>query len=144
MLRRVTEASNRALTYVGVGALAVIVGLQIVIFAIWGDAGDPPDAVVAIAFVLFGERFSPRSSSSCWVQGDVSLRAAGRTPCRGLSPRTLAERRLSARSVRHRRGGFDPRRVMGYGVPQLAAASVAPVKSSARVPAWAWPRVVLP
>jgi hypothetical protein len=52
-LRRVTEASNRAPTYVGVGALAVIVGLQIVIFAIWGDAGDPPDAVVAIAFVLF-------------------------------------------------------------------------------------------
>ncbi len=53
MLRRVTEASNRALTYVGLGALAVIVGLQIVIFTIWGDAGDPPDAVVAIAFVLF-------------------------------------------------------------------------------------------
>lgn len=53
MLRRVTQASNRALTYVGLGALAVIVGLQIVIFAIWGDAGDPPDAVVVIAFVLF-------------------------------------------------------------------------------------------
>ncbi len=53
MLRRVTEASNRTLTYVGLGALAVILGLQIVIFAIWGDAGDPPDAVVAIAFVLF-------------------------------------------------------------------------------------------
>jgi hypothetical protein len=24
-----------------------------VIFAIWGDAGDPPDAFVAVAFVLF-------------------------------------------------------------------------------------------
>ena len=53
MLRRVTEASNRALTYVGLGALTVIVGLQIVIFAIWGDAGDPPDAVVAIGFLFF-------------------------------------------------------------------------------------------
>ncbi len=52
-MRRVTEASSRTLTYVGLGALAVILGLQIVIFAIWGDAGDPPDAVVAIAFVLF-------------------------------------------------------------------------------------------
>ena len=53
MLRRVADASNRTLTYVGLGALAVILGLQIVIFAIWGDAGDPPDAFVAIAFVLF-------------------------------------------------------------------------------------------
>ncbi len=53
MLHRMTGASNRTLTYVGLAALAVILGLQIVIFAIWGDAGDPPDAVVAIAFVLF-------------------------------------------------------------------------------------------
>ena len=54
MLRRVTGATNRTLTYVGLAALAVIVGLQGVIFAIWGDDGDPPDAVVAIAFVVFG------------------------------------------------------------------------------------------
>jgi hypothetical protein len=53
VLRRLTEASNRTLTYVGLGALTVILGLQIVIFAVWGDAGDPPDAVVAVAFVLF-------------------------------------------------------------------------------------------
>ena len=48
-----TGASNRTLTYVGLGALAVILGLQVVIFAIWGDKGDPPDAVVGVAFVLF-------------------------------------------------------------------------------------------
>ena len=53
MLRRVAQASNRTLTYVGLGALTIILGLQIVIFAIWGDAGDPPDAFVAVAFVLF-------------------------------------------------------------------------------------------
>jgi hypothetical protein len=53
MLRRVTAATNRTLTYVGLAALAVILGLQGVIFAIWGDDGDPPDVVVAIAFVLF-------------------------------------------------------------------------------------------
>ncbi len=47
------KASNRTLTYVGLAALAVILGLQVVIFAIWGDEGDPPDAVVAVAFVLF-------------------------------------------------------------------------------------------
>ncbi|MDQ4098472.1 MAG: hypothetical protein M3144_11475 [Actinomycetota bacterium] len=53
MLRRIGGVSNRALTYVGLGALAVILGLQIVIFSIWGDAGDPPDGFVAVAFVLF-------------------------------------------------------------------------------------------
>ncbi len=53
MLRRVTGATNRTLTYVGLAALGVILGLQAVIFALWGDDGDPPDAVVAIAFVLF-------------------------------------------------------------------------------------------
>lgn len=53
MLHRLTQASNRALTYLALAALTVILGLQVVIFAIWGDDGDPPDAFVAVAFVLF-------------------------------------------------------------------------------------------
>ena len=46
-------ATSRTLTYVGLGSLAVILGVQVVIFAIWGNDGDPPDAAVAIAFVVF-------------------------------------------------------------------------------------------
>ena len=53
MWRAVTGATNRTLTYVGLGAVAVILGIQVVMFALWGNDGDPPDAVVAIAFVLF-------------------------------------------------------------------------------------------
>jgi hypothetical protein len=36
-----------------VGAVIVIVVLQVVILGIWGTEGDPPNAVVAAAFVLF-------------------------------------------------------------------------------------------
>ena len=52
-MRSITGATNRTLAYVGLGALVVMLGVQAVIFGIWGDDGDPPDAVVAIAFVLF-------------------------------------------------------------------------------------------
>ncbi len=48
-----TRATNRTLAYVALGFVVVIVGLQVVIFAIWGNDGDPPDAVVAAAFVPF-------------------------------------------------------------------------------------------
>jgi ABC-type multidrug transport system permease subunit len=30
-----------------------MLGIQAVIFGVWGNDGDPPDAVVAIAFVIF-------------------------------------------------------------------------------------------
>lgn len=46
-------ATSRTLTYVGLGSLAVIVGVQVIIFAIWGNDGDPPNGVVALAFVFF-------------------------------------------------------------------------------------------
>ena len=61
MLQRVAGATNRTLTYVGLAALGVITGLQAVIFALWGDDGDPPDAVVAIAFVPFWGAVSRRA-----------------------------------------------------------------------------------
>lgn len=53
MRKVLTGATNRALAYVALGSLAVILGLQAVIFGIWGSEGDPHDAVVAVAFVLF-------------------------------------------------------------------------------------------
>ena len=53
MLGRLTGATTRGLTYSGLAALAVMLGLQASIFAIWGNDGDPPDAVVALAFILF-------------------------------------------------------------------------------------------
>ena len=53
MWKAMTRATNRSLAYVALGAVIVIVALQVVIFGIWGDDGDPPDAVVATAFVLF-------------------------------------------------------------------------------------------
>ena len=53
MWKAVTGATNRALAHVALAAVVVIVGLQVVIFGIWGDDGDPPNAVVAAAFVLF-------------------------------------------------------------------------------------------
>lgn len=53
MWKAVTRATNRTLAYVALGSVVVIVGLQVVIFAIWGNDGDPPDAVVAAAFVVF-------------------------------------------------------------------------------------------
>ncbi len=52
-MRAITGATNRTLTYVGLGAVAVMVGIQAVIFGIWGNDGDPPNAVVALAFVFF-------------------------------------------------------------------------------------------
>ncbi len=48
-----TEVTNRTLPYVGLGAAAVMLGLQAVIFALWGNDGDPPDAIVVIGTVLF-------------------------------------------------------------------------------------------
>jgi hypothetical protein len=53
MWHAITGATSRTLTYVGQGSLAVILGVQVLIFALWGNDGDPPNAVVAIAFVLF-------------------------------------------------------------------------------------------
>ena len=53
MWKAMTRATNRTLAYVALGAVIVIVALQVVIFGIWGDDGDPPDAVVVAAFVLF-------------------------------------------------------------------------------------------
>lgn len=53
MFEKVTRAGSRTLTYVGLAAFAVILGLQAVVFAIWGNDGDPPDAVVVVASVLF-------------------------------------------------------------------------------------------
>lgn len=58
MLRRVTGATNRTLTHVGLAALAVILAVQAVIFALWGDEGDPPDAVVSSRSYSSGEPFS--------------------------------------------------------------------------------------
>jgi inorganic pyrophosphatase len=46
-------ATNRTLAYVALGSLAIILGIQVLIFAIWGNDGDPPNVVVAIAFVIF-------------------------------------------------------------------------------------------
>lgn len=53
MWRAITEATNRSLAYIALACLAVMLGLQAVIFAIWGNDGDPPDAVVVIASILF-------------------------------------------------------------------------------------------
>ena len=52
-LKAVTEATNRTLAYVALISVTVIVAVQVVIFAIWGNDGDPPNAVVAVGFVLF-------------------------------------------------------------------------------------------
>ena len=53
MWRALSQATNRTLWYIALGALAGIALVQIVTFGIWGDDGSPPDAVVVMAFVVF-------------------------------------------------------------------------------------------
>lgn len=53
MWRAIKKATKRSLAYIALACLAVMLGLQAVIFAIWGNDGDPPDAVVVIASILF-------------------------------------------------------------------------------------------
>ncbi len=85
MFGRLTGATNRGLTYSGLAASAVMLGLQAVIFAIWGNDGDPPDAVVALASILF------------WGAGLF-----------GLTVVVLALRRLASRRIRLRPGQAEP------------------------------------
>ncbi len=53
MWRVMTEATSRSLGYTALASLAVMLALQAAIFAIWGNDGDPPTAVVVIASTLF-------------------------------------------------------------------------------------------
>lgn len=53
MWHAIVGATNRTLTQVGLASLAVLLGVQVLIFAIWGNDGDPPNGVVAMAFVVF-------------------------------------------------------------------------------------------
>jgi hypothetical protein len=70
----ISGATNRALAYVALGSVVVIVGLQGVIFGIWGSEGDPPNAVVAVAFVLF--RGFGSQLDRCSGHGGPSIRAS--------------------------------------------------------------------
>ncbi len=53
MRHRLADATNRTLAYVAIGFVAVILGIQVVFLAIWGNDGDPPNAAIAVGFVLF-------------------------------------------------------------------------------------------
>ena len=53
MRHLLADATNRSLAYVAIGFVAVILGVQAVFFAIWGNDGDPPNAAIAMGFVLF-------------------------------------------------------------------------------------------
>lgn len=53
MWKAVTQASDRALRRAAMGCVIVILGLQAVIFGIWGNDGDPPDGVVVVGSLLF-------------------------------------------------------------------------------------------
>lgn len=53
MPRAPTGPANRTLARISLGLVGIILGLQVVIFGLWGDDGDPPDSVVVGAFVPF-------------------------------------------------------------------------------------------
>ncbi len=53
MPRVPTGPANRTLARISLGLVGIILGLQVVIFGLWGNDGDPPDGVVVAAFVLF-------------------------------------------------------------------------------------------
>lgn len=53
MWRVMTEAISRSLGYTALSCVALMLALQAIIFAIWGNDGDPPTAVVVIASALF-------------------------------------------------------------------------------------------
>ena len=53
MWHALTETTNRGLAYVALGCVVVMLGLQAMIFPIWGNDGDPPNVIVAIVSALF-------------------------------------------------------------------------------------------
>lgn len=53
MWKAITHATNRTLAYVGAGSVVVMLTVQAVLFSFWGNDDDPPNGLVAVAFVLF-------------------------------------------------------------------------------------------
>jgi hypothetical protein len=52
-MQRSARVTNRGLAFIALGAVGAILAVQLVTFGIWGADGDPPDAVVAVAFTVF-------------------------------------------------------------------------------------------